>query len=591
MILKPSAILFICLALALLVYILLNERRIDTRGPLWLRCLAACVAVAALVGLTIPFTYQRAGQVESDEVLRILTRGTDLQAVDSLLKLSDCYTTDAVLAEKRAVSFIDDWESWIANHPHAHFAIFGFGLSPEQLKSIDRHKGNYQEGAAPSGILFAHWDQQINRGNEWSIQGRYRHADSRAVILYLKSVGQTVDSVALSSAKEGVFDLSYQPKQEGRTVLDIIATVGDDTLQREKVPMIVTPPPTFSVLLLAASPSFEYKFLYNWLRDNQYQVSYRARISKDKFLHSGTSNFSGRNGRLHSEHLKTTDLLIIDEAEWAQLGVNEQKEILLASAKGMGVILIGGEDSPHTTAGKLFRWKKLEKKGDQRVGIRYQNESTQIDLLTANLIALQEDEKVLPLFYANENLVAATQIHGAGHITALTLGDTYTWWLGGEERNYTRFWSRLLSVTLPEKTQTLNYTQWPSVPTVNRWTGLLLKEVEGQLATTARWAIPTVSDPWISTTKEVSFWSEMPGWNEVLIGKDTLAFYNYNEVDWRSMRDKEWMEMNKSYFSEPQPNRGEETSTKEVVMIPKWIFYVFFFMSAGLLWYTSRNYN
>lgn len=589
MMLKPSAILFLCLALGLLVYMLINERRVGGRGPLWLRCFAACVAVAALVGLNIPFTYQRTVQMEPGQLVRILTRGTDLKAVDSLLKLSDCYTTDVVLAEKAGIPFIDDWSTWIAAHRQAQLAIFGFGLNPEQLNAVDRNSGDYKGGVSPSGLLFAHWDQQINSGNDWSIHGKYRHADDRAVTLYLKSAAQTVDSVLLPPAKESTFDLSYQLKQEGKTILDIIAIAGGDTLQQEKVPVIVTPPPTFSLLLLAASPSFEYKFLYNWLRDNQYQVSYRARMSKDKFLYSGTSDFFTRNGKIHSENLKTTDLLVIDEVEWMQLGVHEQREMLLASAKGMGIILVGGEDSPQTTVGNFFKWKRLEKDGDQRVGVRYRDEPVKVDLLTSNLVGLQEDEDVLPLFYADESLVAGTQLHKAGHITALTLKDTYTWWLQGGERDYTKFWSRLLSVTLPEKQETVNYIQWPLVPTAYHWTRLVLKDVEGQAAVT-HWAIPTISDPWIPTTKGISFWSEIPGWNDISIGDDTVGVYSYGETDWRSMRDHEWIKMNKNYFSSPKPDQTRATSVEEVEGLPKWVFYLLFLASVGTLWYLSRDY-
>lgn len=588
-----AVILFIALTLVLLVYMLISEKRMRSKVPWWLRAVAICLAAAALVGLARPISYQRAVSVDSAQHIRVLTRGTAEKLADSLMRLRDCYTTDTMLAKKRGIPFIEDWCSWLALHRQAHFSIYGFGLSPEQLQGLDRNRGDYQGDSLPRGLVFADWDQEISRGSDCFLHGIYRSTGDGEAKLYLMSAGQRVDSVILQSGKEDHFELTYRPKQEGRTVLHVAVVEKGDTVQYEKVPLIIQSPPTYSVLMLGASPSPEYKFLYNWLLKNHYQVFYRARISKEKFLYSGTNSASLNNGKNLVQQLKSTDLLLVDEAEWAQLSNAEQEEIERALAKGMGIVLIGGEGSPQTRAGQLFKWKGLEKRGQQRVSVRFHGEaSSTLDLLVSDLAGLREDKNVRPLVYANENLVAATKLHGIGHITALSLNNSYSWWLQGAEKEYARFWSRLLSVTLPYKKENLAYTQSPQLPIPYQWTKLVLKNLEQQtLMKGEGWRVSPSSDPWIPTNKTFSFWPEEIGWNNLLIEKDTLAIYAYDEADWRSLRDEERMTVNKNYFLVIRPEQIASVSMQEEVELPKWIFYLLFFVSTGVLWYAWRDYN
>lgn len=587
-----AAILFIVLTLVLMVYMLIKETHISSRVPWWLRGVAVCVAAASLAGLAFPIHYQRAVTIDSVPHIHVLTRGVKERQVDTLMRLPDCYTTDTALAKKRGIPFIEDWSSWLATHRHAHFSIYGFGVSPEQLRSLDRNRGDYQ-GAPPRGLVFADWDQEINRGSYCFLRGIYRPVGDGETKLYLISAGQSVDSITLQAGKESRFALNYLPKQEGKTVLHIAVVEEGDTLQYEKVALMVQPPRAYAVSLLGASPSAEYKFLYNWLLANHYQVYYRARISKEKFLYAGTSPATVNHSSNLIQQLKSTDLLFIDEAEWVQLTNAEQQEIERALVKGMGIILMGGEGIPRSKAGRLFRWKRLNREGQQKVSVRFRGEeSFALDLLVSDLVSLVEDEHIRPLIYAGGNLVAATQPHSAGHITALSLNNTYNWWLQGKEKDYAKFWSKLLSMTLPDKKESLVYTQSPRLQTPYQWTKLVLKDLKQHTVMKgASWRVSALSDPWIPTNQSFSFWPEESGWNKVLIEKDTMAIYAYDETDWRPLRDEARMVVNKNYFLTAESDSVTGTSVIEEVEVPKWIFCLLFFVSVGILWYAWRDYN
>lgn len=594
MTLTLSAILFMAFAFVLLVYIVWKERMMASRVPLAMRYAAAALALASLVGLALPFRYQKRVSRATDRQVQLLTTGTNASVVDSLKALGkDCYTTDSTLAKEKDLPFIADWQKWAVTHQDAHISIYGFGLPLTRLQCIHPENGDYQGGASPAGLLFAQWDQEIPSGGDWLLHGRYRNASGEQVKLYLLSAEQAVDSVVLPPGKEQIFDLSYQPKQEGRTLLNLVAVTGKDTLQREQVPLQVKMPQAVSVLLMASSPSFEYKFLYNWLRDSQYEVTYRARISTDKFLYASTAVLPERERKIDVRMLEKTDLLVIDETEWLQLGALEQAALGRAAAKGMGIILMMGDESPQTKVGKLFARTGLVKAGEQRLRLKDRNGAETRPLSTSDLVALSDDGRALPLFYAGGHMVAAVQMYGASRITALTLRDTYSWWLQGEERTYTKFWSQLLSSSLPEKKNAVGYIHWPVLPKSQRWTRLVVKGMEkASLAGVEGYKAPTMADPWIPSTREFAFWVNGSGWQDVAVGADTLALYVFRDGDWQSWQQSEQVKQNKSYFFK----RHEEEATGNSVNIvaaevPKWFFYVIFFVSVGVLWYASRNYN
>ncbi len=590
---KFTMVLFIGLAVILAVYLLISENRMNSKVPLWLRYLAVCMAIAALVALILPVRYERAVKTEDMQRISILTRGVEKQTADSLRRLTECYTTDTSLAKRWELPLIKDWSGWLAAHQQAYFSIYGFGLSPNQLRHFDVSKADYQGGVKPRGLVSADWDEETTAGSNWALSGIYRPIQDREATLYLMSSGKPVDSAVLQDGNESPFRLTYQPKQEGKTLLHIAVVEQGDTLQYEKVALTVQPPQAYSVSILGASPSAEFRFLYNWLREKDYQIFYRTRISKDKFLHLGTNPATPDQAGNLRKQLKSTDLLLLDEAEWAKLSVADQREIEDGLVEGMSMILIGGPDSIRSKMGGLFSWETKRQGREQRMSVRFwDEESAGIELLTNDLVGLREDGTVRPLIYANEHLVAASRAYGAGLITALTVSNSYSWWLQGREEDYSRFWSELLSAGLRDKTKRLRYTVSPRLPVRYQWTELSLKDLQEQsVVRLEHLRMPTLADPWISANKDISFWSQESGWNDLLVDHDSLSFYVYEAGDWQFLRDEERSLLNSNFFSYDSQGQSGSIATKEIVEFPKWIFCLIFFVSAGVLWYAWRDYH
>lgn len=590
---KPSAILFICIALALLVYILLKERKIRSGVPLWLRTMAALIGVLALVLLLFPIPYsQKAQSGPNRDTVHILTEGIDSIKATNLIRQGACYTTDQRIAQTNEVNFIHDWPSFVKEHAFAYFSIYGIGLEEGQLKLLKNNAGTYHESPLSAGILTVHWDRQIEQGSELPIYGQYHNPSAKEVSIYLLSAAKAVDSAVILPQKLSRFQLSYQPKQQGNALFEVVAVVDQDTLQTEKIPVVIRPPNKLAVMLLAASPSSDYKFLYNWLQKNQHVVSYRARISKDKFLYSGNVDSEALLKNIGSTTFAKTALLMADEAELKQLTTREQETVLKAVRQGMGLILFGGKDQERSAIARLFEWRTPKVKGEEKTTIRPYDQGNLSDLLVSDLAALADEENLIPLFYGGERLIAGSKIYGQGRLTALTLQESYVWWLTGKQSIYTQFWSKLMAASLPSHDMGVAYLQAPVFPSAFRRTDVIFNNVERDAVFIGQREYPTINDPWIPSMQMLSFWPNQEGWSPAVIGKDTTFLYAFGDGDWRSAKNYKLTKSNRTFFfAQNEELAGEEQAVDRFSYVPDWVFFVLFFVAVGILWYSSRNYN
>jgi len=588
---KLSAVLFLSFALALLVFILWKERQAANRMPLWLRSAAAVLAVLSLVFLLFPPAYKHNRPEAGREEITLLTRGVEPKILDSLRKLGIvCYTLDVGMAKHPKVHHIADWRAFVRKHSQARFIIYGIGLAKDRLELLKAGELFYRGGATPNGILTAHWDQVLESGNALQVYGFYHNETDREARLYLNSAAVPVDSLVLPPKKRTRFRLAYQPKQVGKTLFALTAVAGRDTLQQEKVPVHLVPPTSLSVLLLGASPSPDYRFLYTWLQENHHQVVSRMRMSKDKFLYA--HNGPGKNTLEHftDATFAKTDLLLADEAELKQLTYAEQQQVLKAVGKGMGLLLFGPGMGSGSIAGRLFRWAQPQKKGQQQLNIHFYGQKQGTDLLVNDLEQLKSEAEQLPLLYGGNHLLAATKMYGRGRITALTLHESYTWQLDGKESAYAAFWSRLIAATLPGKTKG-SYWQYPAFPTAFEWTKLVLTDVQEDAVQIQQHAYPFLADPWIPSAHLVNFWPQHHGWNSLRIGSDTAFLYSFEKKDWQTAKDYATVAAN-SVISAAKNKRSDKIEKfKEPVYLPKWLFCLVFLVSAGMLWFSCRDYN
>ncbi|MFC7668376.1 hypothetical protein ACFQT0_14055 [Hymenobacter humi] len=158
--------------------------------------------------------------------------------------------------------------------------LVGQGLPAAELSALGALPMQLHAAPALAGFRTALWNQKTLLGQLLSVEGTVAAPKgSKAAWVYLRAAGAARDSVQLP-AGSGAFRLRYQPKTAGLALYELQLRRAGQPVISEPVPVEVTAPQLPAVLLLTATPSFEFRFLKNYLGEAHYPVALRTTVSR-----------------------------------------------------------------------------------------------------------------------------------------------------------------------------------------------------------------------------------------------------------------------------------------------------------------------
>jgi hypothetical protein len=395
----------IAVGVALLLFLLFMEVSVG-RPRLGWRVAATVVAVGSMLGLVLPLAYSRR-----------------VGGVGEGVYLTEGYNVDSVkrfLAEHKGIDGI--WEegegpggegsggegpggegpggegtggAWPVSRLH----VFGYGLTREKWAALRSPQLVFHPGPSVEGIVWAEWPRRLNTGEPLVVQGHWQGRPG-PVKLVLMGFGAVLDS----ARAEGDFSLGTVPAQTGRAVYRLAVVRGKDTIEREEIPVETGHGQPLKILILAASPDFENKFLVNWLAKNGQQAAMRTMVSRDRFQTSFVNMKPRALDRLTEATLDGFDVVIADESALA----GDVRWSLLrrqVEERGMGLIL--KTDSP------IIRWKP---------GMR----TLAVDSLVRTVVG--------------------GSLLGMGKLVYTALNTTYIRLMAGRDAEYAAYWADLLKL-------------------------------------------------------------------------------------------------------------------------------------------------
>ena len=525
------------------IFLVIKEWQRSDQSRLFLRILASVLMVISFALLIIPISYSTK-KVASDQELNLLTEGTSLDTIKSIKNLK--YDLDSTLFpddKSLKISHLADLSYYLKAHPAIKkINIYGYGLSNDDLHRLKDYTISFHPSVAPSGIVSVNWPSKLNISGRLEIQGVYNNQTSSAIRLKLTGLGAQLDSLVIKPHTKVKFSLSDQPKQIGMAVYKLVALLDKDTLTSDPVPFEVEKKAPLSVLVLASSPDFEYKFLKKWLYENQYPVALRSKISKDKYSTEFLNRKIADLSQLNQALLKDIDLVIADEDELSP-------DIFSAVNKGMGLIVRTG---------------KLPSKQDHQ--------------------SLLKDEK--------GKSIAELRLSGMGKIISITVSSTYEWQLSGKQIEYSRFWSFLFEKASKKKPVDYALEIEPNRPKINEKARVIVSVSNNKapiilvdsskIAMRQNMELPFVWDG--------VFWATDLGWNTFFINQKLEYRYVYKKADWNTVKNYENLRATSNFINNIV-NIGLKTTGIEYLMqeeVSKWWFFFFFLIAMSFLWYEKR---
>lgn len=575
-------ILLACIVLT--VYLIYKELKRKNRALLTWRILASIFMSLAFAAMLFPISYT-VSQNEAISELHLVTQGeVDLPAKTNL------YTLDSSLIKPRT-KYIPDLAYYLASHPEVKkLHVYGFGLPKNELDQLRDYELAFSPAKMPSGIIASSWPALIKSAMPLNVQGIYHNGTDAAVKLLLFGMGVRQDSVLIKAGEKISFSLKAKPKQAGQAIYQLIALQKNDTLSKEPLPFRVAPQQEMRILVLAASPDFEYKFLKKWLFENQYQVALRTRISKNKFSTDFLNMQTINVDQIQPDLLKNIDLLVLDEEELNDIGANERAAILQSVVKGMGAIVRLTNPKGSNSLGNFVRYE-VHPASEKQSPLQLDAQQNLAALPFAPTLFLKENVRHQTVLQDDKaRILASSQLNGMGLVIGTTLGATYQWQLSNENATYANFWSTLFAKVAKKEQSTYSLQFSPQFFAVGQKTRVILDGLDNKVPQVD---VEGLKLNWRQNMElpfewDAIFWPELAGWNEMTIGGKVTHFYAYHPTDWQSLKNAELLASQRAQTKPFDSVNAVGQSNKE---ISKWWFFIIFLVSAAFLWFEQRVLN
>lgn len=480
--------------------------------------------------------------------------------------------------------------------------VLGFGLDQAELAQLDSVQLIPHLSLTPEGFTATHWSDKIQVGELLLVSGQYYQEQKKATTIYLQSGATMLDSLTLSAAGPNRFTLRYQPKQAGRFVFSLVRKNSSGKKLAGLIPVQVEPHKLYQVLLLPASPNFEFKFLKNFLAGQQHGVAWRIPISKNIYQTEYLNLAKKPLDRLTPSLLSSFDLIITQPDILQNLTPTEKTVLSRAVQAGLGLLFLP-ESLPLKTSPALFRDFKffsLSNPSDNLVPVSWQDQTKPLAAATLPFaIAVKANQK--QLVWSGNHTLAASQSYNWGKVGISLVPQTFSWQLAGNKIQYAAYWSGLLGQLVRPELQDYSWHLPQSLlAAVHQPVSLQLSDYtnaaravppEATLNSTDEKliALPLQQDPVLPHRFTGTFWPREAGWHQVKKrnGPPTY-FYVYPDSIWQTARQHKLMQQNRDFAQNQSinPAAGKIIWQEEPVS-PVW-FFGLFLLAAGFLWVEEK---
>jgi hypothetical protein len=574
------SIIIACLLLA--VFLVFKEIRRSNKAYLVWRIVASVLAAVSLIFLAIPVHYNTKN-IDGNEAV-LLTHGYIKDSVDFFLKQNKnaaVYTKDQYEQQADAISMLH---------------IFGFGLSKDEWQTMPASNIVFHPSVIDNGITAIDYNKQVNSGDQLIIQGRYNNAAGKPVKLTLSGFGVAFDSVIIGQNQSQTFELKTIPKFIGRAVYEIVATNNKDTLEHEQLPFEVVSPRPLKVLLLAAYPDFENRFLQNWLSENNYVAAARTTISKSKYNYSFLDTAQFSLAQITPGILQQFDVLIADGAALSSLSRQELFNISSQiNDKGLGLIIkTGSAAKPAIFYDNNCAVIPSSNHNRQLLSVQLPHNDTASLLPVDNAFFIKINDGTRALITdAKKNILACRTVSGNGSIVFSAFKNSYYWMLSGDKKSYGLLWSSLISNAARKQSVSRQMHVWPAFPAIHKPAALMIETATQQAlkASINNNFIAFAAQPYLPFEWHGTYWPEKKGWQAVISpGGDTSWLYVFDKDGWKNMTA--WQNIQDTYAYIASNNKvlnGEGLNEKMFrKTVPVFYFFVVFMCCCIFLWIEKK---
>ena len=402
-------------------------------------------------------------------------------------------------------------------------SLFILGQGPEDYDrwQLEGRAINFLGGPVPSGLVDIAHPEKLYLGGELEVRAEFQDPEQGHWAILRDPGGNPLDSVALEAGGRQYFKLQARPKAEGLFVYSLeVRDQGGTTVATEPLPVDIKGPQALSILMLERFPSFEGKYLKNFLADRGHQLLVRSQLTRERYKYEAFNRGKARFQGFTQEGLEGIDLIIMDTGSYLGLG-RSQKALLEGALRENGNGLLILPDGPlfNAAAGASpFRFTR-----EERTTIRLEPGSQGLEKYP---FAFQRAFPLQSISLGGAPLAAFMPME-KGRVATTLIRDSYQWVLRGKGDLYAELWTQILDATVPGKGA---WAHWEALTPLPRVDAPFVFQVrtpkERPLASTGEGAmIPLGQDYWSPTLWQGRLYPKKAGWNALELTGDSLSSY------------------------------------------------------------------
>jgi len=504
----------------------------------------------------------------------IITDGYDNNQLDSLKKvfpdlITHKYNPNKSILNKTSI-------------PESVFVV-GHGIKPYDLWQLDSVETTYIGGDELKGVTHVNYNTNNTIGKRVIFKGRYLNAQTGNRLVLKSPSGKSIDSVFLSSKKKQDFELSASLNTKGNFLYHLIEKDSTEkNINKNPLPITVNNQASLKILVINDFPTFETKYLKNYLAEKGHEVLIRSQLTKDKYKYEYFNMSKRLTVSLNKKNLKAYDLLIIDSNSLNKLSRNNLNSIKKAIQEdGLGVF-IQVDQNFYSSNNKLtsFAFRR-----DKNNTVALKNwPRTKIKTYP---FKFKSEFSIQPIETSDTKTISAYKNMGNGRIGTTLALNSYELKLNGNPEVYQELWSKILENLSKKEALTADWSvsSFPLFPNEPMNFILRTKIENPQVLVSESAKIPLQQDVDITSLWEGTTYPKQTGWETLKIEQDSSLILNYyvqDSIHWKTLKAHQTIIKNKQHFNgNSQIKKGTPKSAVPINLI--W-FYIPFLLSIGYLW-------
>tara|TARA_R110002051_G_scaffold48308_2_gene95322 strand:+ start:76961 stop:78715 length:1755 start_codon:yes stop_codon:yes gene_type:complete len=560
---------------SLLVFVayLVKERNTRSSGRFSLNSVVTFVTVLALMCIVLEPTKEV--EMQHQQGL-LLTNGFAKNQQDSLERVYKGLEILEYNPKKSIRTSLDSLTSVL---------VIGNGLEEFDFYKLDSIPTAYLPNEVSSGITRLKFTQRLNLGEDLIVEGKYDQPKKSSFLVLQDSRGNGLDSLQFSDASKLDFSLTDVPKVRGDFVYQLVEkdSLGN-RVETNPIPITILEKEPVRILILNTFPTFETKYLKNFLADEGYEVTVRSQLTKGKYKFEYFNTKASPIYQFSSETLKQYDAVLVDTETYFNFGKSVKSNFENSIREnGLGLFIQPSELLFNLGANTSYF-------GFKRDGI------TEVQLL-GNTISLkkypynfEQEITVNPININNSGNLAFYKQLGLGRVATTTLLNSYQLLLKGKEQEYAKIWTHILDKIVKQKEEAVDWESQTAFSKEGEPFNFELRTNLEELSVVNNEGnrVPLLQNSTVPFKYSAKTYPKKVGWNTLEVQGDSatqFSYYVYDVDDWKSLIASHKRAANAKQF-------GNAIKENRAVMVNRPIsllfFYILFLIGIGWLWLSPK---